>query len=135
MRPLLRILMMLNAALFFFGAIQHLGVVIGRFHEPVIHPAAIVESTCGIALTVGVIALLRGTSSARRLSIIANFVAIAGVSLGMIALAAGRGPRTASNDTYHHIMVTLAIASLIILFTRRSSAARRRETNLRFREI
>jgi len=123
MRPLLRILMMLNAALFFFGAIQHLGVVIGSFHEPVIHPAAIVESTCGIALTVGVIALLRGTSSARRLSIIANFVAIAGVSLGMIALAAGRGPRTASNDTYHHIMLTLAIASLIILFTRRSSAA------------
>jgi hypothetical protein len=66
---------------------------------------------------------LRGASSARRLAIIANFIAIAGVSLGMIALAPGRGPRTASNDTYHHIMLTLAVASLIILFTRRSSAA------------
>jgi hypothetical protein len=57
------------------------------------------------------------------LAIIANFIAIAGVSPGMIALAAGRGPRTASNDTYHHIMLTLAVASLIILFTRRSSAS------------
>ena len=123
MRPLLRILMMFNAALFFFGAIQHLGVAIGNFHEPVIHPAAVVESTCGIALTVGLIALLRGTSSARLQAIIANFIGIAGVSLGMIALAAGRGPRTASNDTYHHIMLTLAIASLIILFTKRWAAA------------
>jgi hypothetical protein len=115
--------MMFNAALFFFGAVQHLGVAIGSLHEPVIHPAAIVESTCGIALTVGVIALLRGTSSARRLAFIANFIAIAGVSLGMVALAAGRGPRTARNDTYHHIMLTLAIASLIVLFTKRSAAA------------
>ena len=123
MRLLLRILMMFNVALFFFGAIQHLGVVIGSFHEPIIHPAAIVESTCGIALTVGVIALFRGTSSARCLAMIANFIAIAGVSLGMIALAAGRGPRTASNDTYHHIMLTLAIASLGILLIRRSNAA------------
>ena len=123
MRSLLRLLMMFNAALFFFGAVQHLGVAIGSFHEPVIHPAAIVESTCGITLTVGVIALLRGTSSARRLAFIANFIAIAGVSLGRVALAAGRGPRTASNDTYHHIMLTLAIASLIVLFSKRSAAA------------
>jgi hypothetical protein len=123
MRPLLRVLMMFNAALFFFGAVQHLGVAIGSFHEPVIHPAAIVESTCGIALTLGVIALLRGTSSARRLAIIANFIAIVGVALGMVALAAGRGPRTASNDTYHRIMLTLAIASLVILFTKRSNAS------------
>jgi hypothetical protein len=123
MRSPLRLLMMFNAALFFFGAVQHLGVAIGSFDQPVIHPAAIVESICGIALTVGVIALLRGTSSARRLAIIANFIAIAGVSLGMVALAAGRGPRTASNDTYHHIMLTLAIASLIVLFGKRSAAA------------
>ena len=122
MRSLLRILMLFNAALFFFGAIQHLGVAIGSFHEPVIHPAAIVESTCGIALTVAVITLMRGTSSARRVAIIANFIAIAGVSLGMIALAAGRGPRTSSNDTYHHIMLALAVGSLIILFTWRSAA-------------
>ena len=66
---------------------------------------------------------MRGTSSARRVAIIANFIAIAGVSLGMIALAAGRGPRTSSNDTYHHIMLALAVGSLIILFTWRSAAA------------
>jgi hypothetical protein len=124
MRSLPRIMMIFNAALFFFGAIQHLGVSIGRFHEPIIHPAAIVESTCGLALTVSAVALFRGTPSARRLAMIANFIAIAGVSLGMVALAAGRGPRTASNDTYHHIMLTLAIASLVILFIERATAAR-----------
>jgi hypothetical protein len=77
MRFLLRLLMMFNAALFFFGAVQHLGVAISNFHEPVIHPAAIVESTCGIAPSIGAIALLRGASSARRLAIIANFIAVA----------------------------------------------------------
>jgi len=59
--------------------------------KPVIHPAAIVESTCGIALTVSLLTLLRGTSSARRVAIIANFIAIAGVSLGMVALAQPAG--------------------------------------------
>jgi hypothetical protein len=122
MRSLLATLMFLNAGLFFFGAIQHLGVSIGSFHEPIIHPAAIVESTCGLALATGASALLRGAASGRRLAIIANFIAIAGVSLGMVALAAGRGPRTASNDIYHHIMLTLAIASLLVLFGKRSAA-------------
>jgi hypothetical protein len=124
MRSLLGILMVLNAALFFFGAIQHLGVSLGPFHEPIIHPAAVVESACGLALAIGAAALFRGSPSARRAATIANFVAIAGVSLGMVALAAGRGPRTASNDTYHHIMLTLAIASLVILFTTRTAATR-----------
>jgi 4-amino-4-deoxy-L-arabinose transferase-like glycosyltransferase len=121
MRSLLATLMFLNAGLFFFGAIQHLGVSIGSFHEPIIHPAAIVEATCGLALATGAIALLLAASG-RRLAIIANFIAIAGVSLGMVALAAGRGPRTASNDTYHHIMLSLAIASLLVLFGNRSAA-------------
>jgi hypothetical protein len=108
--------MILNAALFFFGAIQHLGVAIGTFHEPIIHPAAIVETICGLSLTSAVLALFRAVPSARRFAIIANLIAVAGVTLGMIALAAGRGPRTASNDNYHHIMLTLAAASLIIIF-------------------
>jgi hypothetical protein len=122
MRSLLKILTVLNAGLFFFGAIQHLGISIGSFHEPIIYPAAIVESLCGVALAIAAVALFRDTPSARRIAIIANFIAIAGVSLGMVALAAGRGPRTASNDTYHHIMLTLAIGSLVILFTSRSAA-------------
>ena len=53
MKTLLGILMVSNAALFFFGAVQHLGIAIGRFHEPRIIPAAIVETICGISLAWG----------------------------------------------------------------------------------
>src|SRR6266700_2453379 len=53
MKTLLGFLMIANAALFFFGAVQHIGVTIGRFHEPRIIPAAIVETICGISLAWG----------------------------------------------------------------------------------
>ena len=115
-------LMAANAALFFFGAAQHTGIEIGPFAEPRIIPAAIVESICGIALIVGALAALGGGAHARLAALIGNLVAIAGVSLGMIALAAGRGPRTASNDLYHRIMLLLAAAALALLFTRRRRA-------------
>ena len=45
-----------------------------------------------------------------------NFVALGGVLLGIAALAASAGPRTASNDLYHRIMLLLIGASLLILF-------------------
>jgi len=41
MRTLAGWLMIANAALFFFGGVQHVGVSIGRFHEPLS-----VESIC-----------------------------------------------------------------------------------------
>jgi hypothetical protein len=44
-----------------------------------------------------------------------------GVLLGIAALAAGRGPRTASNDLYHRIMLALIAAGLLILFFGRSA--------------
>ena len=49
---------------------------------------------------------------------------LGGVLLGMAALAAGWGPRTASNDLYHHIMLALIGASLLILFFARSALGR-----------
>ena len=55
-----------------------------------------------------------------RTALITNLVALAGVLLGIIALAAGAGPRTASNDLYHRIMLILIGASLVILFSARS---------------
>ncbi|MGI9069949.1 MAG: hypothetical protein ACR2JB_01130 [Bryobacteraceae bacterium] len=38
------------------------------------------------------------------------------MAIGMVALAVGAGPRTASNDLYHMIMLALAAVSLVILF-------------------
>jgi hypothetical protein len=115
MRILLGCVMISNAALFFFGALQHAGFAIGRFHEPRIVPATIVESLCGLSLVWGVTAVLFHAHVEWRTALIANLIPLAGVFLGMAALAAGRGPRTASNDMYHHIMLVLIGASLLIL--------------------
>lgn len=112
-------LMMANAALFFFGAVQHVGFVIGPFHEPHILPAAIVESICGLCLLWGAAAIFRQSKrhwlTALLTALIANVVALAGVMLGMVALALGRGPRTASNDLYHRIMLTLIGGAVLFL--------------------
>jgi hypothetical protein len=108
--------MIANATLFFFGAVQHAGIAVGPFHEPLIIPAAIVEGLCGLSLLWGAIALFRNSKSPWSAALIANFVALAGVLMGIIALAAGRGPRTASNDLYHRSMLLLIGASVSILF-------------------
>jgi hypothetical protein len=114
------LLMIANAAIFLFGAVQHAGFAVGPFHEPVIIPAAIVETLCGFCLLWGAIALLRNSRMRWRAALITNFVALGGVLLGIAALAAGAGPRTASNDLYHRIMLILIGAVVLILFFGRS---------------
>src|ERR687891_654735 len=47
----------------------------------------------------------------------ADAVALAGVLWGMVAVAAGRGPHTQLNDTYHRVMVALLGAGLTLLLT------------------
>jgi hypothetical protein len=113
-------LMVANAALFFFGAVQHAGIAVGSFHEPLIIPAAIVETLCGLCLLWGAAALFQNPKTRWHTAVIMNFVALGGVLLGIAALAAGAGPRTASNDLYHRIMLLLIGASLLILFFSRS---------------
>lgn len=115
MKTALGIIMLANAALFFFGAIQHVGVTLGPFHEPRIFPAAIVETICGISLTWGAAIVLGGPLLGWSAPLISNLIALAGVCMGIVALAHGRGPRTASNDMYHHIMLSLIGVSLLLL--------------------
>jgi hypothetical protein len=124
MRIFLGCVMIANAALFFFGALQHGGIAIGRFHEPHILPATIVESLCGLSLVWGGAAVFGHSPVEWRTAIIANLVPLGGVLLGMAALAAGRGPRTASNDLYHHIMLTLIVTALLLIFVARSALNR-----------
>jgi hypothetical protein len=120
MRIVLGLLMALNAVLFVFGAIQHAGVEIGRFSEPLIIPAAIVESICALSLLWGLWAVIRDSPSVWRTVFTGNLIALAGVLLGIVALAAGRGPRTASNDNLHRVMLTLIGLCLLALFIARS---------------
>jgi hypothetical protein len=119
MKILLGCVMVLNAALFFFGAFQHAGITIMRFHEPRIMPAAIVETICGVSLAWGAAIVLGSSIVHWGAPLISNVIALAGVLLGMAALAAGRGPHTASNDLCHRIMLLLIGASFLILFLTR----------------
>jgi hypothetical protein len=119
-------LMLANAALFLFGAAQHAGVGIGPFREPVIPPASIVEALCALALIGGGVAAVIGFRRAWPMALAGNLVAIAGVIVGMVALAIGAGPRTASNDVYHRIMLALAGAALLLLLTPSARVALRR---------
>ena len=112
-------LMLANVALFFFGAIQHAGLSFGPFHEPVIIPAAIVETLCGLALLWGALALLCNWKKSWGVALTGNLTALAGVLLGMAALAVGAGPRTASNDLYHRIMLILIALATVALFFER----------------
>jgi hypothetical protein len=116
MKALLSSVMTTNAALFFFGAVQHAGIAIGSFSEPRIVPAALVETLCGLALAWGVIAIAMGAQSARRTAVITNLIALFGVLLGIASLSLGAGPRTASNDLYHGIMLILIAGALVLIW-------------------
>jgi hypothetical protein len=120
MRSALGLLMVLNMALFVFGAIQHVGIEIGQFSEPVIVPAAIVESICALSLLWGLWAVFRDSPAFWRIAFTGNLIALAGVLLGIVALAAGRGPRTVSNDNLHRAMLALIGLSFVALFVDRS---------------
>jgi hypothetical protein len=121
MRTLLAVVMISNAAFFFFCALLHAGIGLGRFHEPRIIPATIVEVICGIFLAWGALAVIDHWPRQWRFALIGNLVALSGVLLGMAALAAGKGPRTASNDLHHRLMLVLIVAGIVILFLMRNS--------------
>jgi len=119
-------IMLTNAALFVFGAIQHAGTPIASFHEPRIIPAAIVESICALSLVLGAGAMLTRQRRAWVIAVLGNVVALSGVVLGIVALALGAGPRTATNDLYHRAMLVLIGIALLSLFLRRRNAGLQR---------
>ncbi len=120
MKTVAGLLMIANAVLFFWERSTHAGVAVGQFHEPLIIPAAIVEGLCGLCILWGAVALFRGWRTRWRLALITNLVALGGVSLGIVALAIGAGPRTASNDLYHRVMLILIVTVILLLFFGRS---------------
>jgi hypothetical protein len=70
MKPLITALMLGDAALFVFGALQYGGVAIGPLHEPVIVPASVVEVLCAVALSWGAAAVLKQSLKAWRVAFI-----------------------------------------------------------------
>jgi hypothetical protein len=113
--------MLAEAVTFWIAACLHLGVRIplgfAVLAEPTIFPATVVETTCGLALALAAATVIGGSRWGWAAAVGAHLLSIGGVLLGMAALAAGRGPRTASNDAYHLTIVTALALGLILLAT------------------
>jgi hypothetical protein len=109
------------AATFLVAVLLHVGVQIpvgfAVLDEPRRPFAVIVEGVAGIVLAVGAFPVFTRKTWAWAAATWAHGVALAGVLWGMVAVAAGRGPHTELNDTYHRMMVALLGAGLILLLT------------------
>src|SRR5262249_34997802 len=99
------VVMLVEAATFLIASALHRGLQIPlgfvTLAEPTIGPASIVETTCGLALAVAAVTVLSSSRWGWLTAIAAHVLSAGGVLLGIVALNAGRGPRTASNDIYH----------------------------------
>jgi hypothetical protein len=85
--------------------------------EPRIIPAAIVEGLAGLIFAVSAYAVFTRASWAWAATVAAHVFTLAGVLLGITMIAAGFGPHSALNDTYHPVMVALLVVGLILLAT------------------
>jgi hypothetical protein len=106
-----RVLIVLKALSFLCFALLHVGVRIpvgfAVIEEPRRPFAVIVEGLTAVLLALAASAVLTRTTRAWAAATAAHAVALAGVLWGMVAVAAGRGPHTQLNDTYHRVMVVV----------------------------
>jgi hypothetical protein len=123
----LRVLIVLETLAFLCFALLHLGVRIplglAVLQEPRRPSAVIVEGVAVLLLALGATAVFMRRTWAWAAATGAHAVALAGVLWGMVAVAAGRGPHTQLNDTFHRVMAVVLAAGLILLLTRPGRAA------------
>jgi len=122
-----RVLIVLEALSFLCFTLLHVGVRIPMGFAVIEEPrrpfAVIVEGLATVLLALAVSAVLTRTTRAWAAVTAAQAVALAGVLWGMVAVAAGRGPHTQLNDTYHRVMVVVLGVGLLLLLTRHGRAA------------
>ena len=115
------VLIALYAVTFLLGALLHLGVRIPLgftvLAEPQIIDATIVEGLCGLFLAVSAYAVFTRRAWAWPAATAAHAFAVAGVLLGIGALAAGLGPSTELNYVYHRVILVVLVAGLALLLT------------------
>lgn len=117
----IRLLVVVDGVTFLFFALLHLGIRLqlgpmvlttGR-----IISATVVEGLIGILFAVGAYAVFTRASSAWTWTVLAHVFGIAGVLVGLWAIAAGLGPPNELNDTYHRVILAILVVGLILLLT------------------
>ncbi|MEU8357254.1 hypothetical protein AB0C27_14680 [Nonomuraea sp. NPDC048882] len=109
-------LSLLYALTFATFALLHAGIGLGPLREPVIVPAAIVETLCAGAMLAGAYGALAGRPAAWDRLIYAHAAALGGVLLGMLAQAFGPGGGTTLLIWYHSTMALALTAGLAVAF-------------------
>ena len=121
---MISVLIVGEAITFLLATLLHLGVPLPLgISEPRIIPAAIVEGLCGLFLAVSAYAVLTHKTWAWWVAIAAHTFAVAGVLLGITALALGGGPSTEANTIYHSVILWVLIVVLALLTTPIAKAA------------
>lgn len=105
-----------------FFAFAHLNPRIplgfATLQEPLNIPAAIVETLCGIALTIGAVALLRRHPRAWLRALGGQLFTLGGFILGVISVArGGGGGNDPVNNVFHRVMLVLLVLGLLGSFT------------------
>jgi hypothetical protein len=118
-----RTLLVLLPVSFAVGSLTHAGVRlplgVATIDEPTIVPATVVEAIIAAAFAFAAFAEFSGRPYARVALRVALRVGIAGVLLGMFALAVGRGTRTELNDVFHiAALIAMLLASRITAWGR-----------------
>jgi hypothetical protein len=117
----LGIKMSVESAAFVIGSLSHMPLKIGPIDEPKIVPAMIVESICAVALAAGASKVLRRSDHAWEAALAGQGIAAAGAVLGVVALAAGRGPRTTLNNAFHAAVLACSAVGILVLIERREA--------------
>ncbi len=118
------VLIVVEVITFLLATLLHLGIQFPLgFSEPRIIPAAIVEGLCGIFLAVSACAVFARKTWAWWGAIAAHAFAVAGVLLGITALALGLGPSTEANTIYHRVILVVLVVVLALLATPGARAA------------
>ncbi|GAA3652467.1 hypothetical protein GCM10022224_014210 [Nonomuraea antimicrobica] len=105
-------LSLLYALVFLTFGLLHAGIGVGPLREPVIVPAAVVETLCAGAMLAGAYGALSGRRWAWDGLIYAHACALGGVLLGILALAFGPVAGTALLTWYHSAMAVVLTAGL-----------------------
>ena len=105
-----------EAVVFILAALLHLGVPLPvGFSEPRILPAFVVETLIGLFFALSAFAVFVRKKWAWGATVGAHVFSIAGISLGMAAMTFSPGRGTEANESYHRVMMAVAVASIILL--------------------
>jgi hypothetical protein len=118
-------IVLLEAITFLIATLLHGGVYLPiGIVEPVSIPAMVAEGIIGIVLFVAAYTIFtRKGRAAWVMTLTAHIISVAGVLLGMVAMALAPAADTEANQLYHRIALGVASLMLLFLFTRAAKDA------------